>query len=173
MEQFDSAPQHQPSLVDFLAKPENTARFDSFCKFYQEYCYPIEEPTHAVDDKLHDFSHLLACGMTADLQTIMLRSTDGPDVHYWLLSHDFTNGAIKEYQVSSIPEFYQDDRRFQFGATSLIMNICATNQASGHMIDLELTSQSCTVTESDKNPQEIVDIYMLPHQVRHLRTGDM
>lgn len=122
-----------------------------------------------VNDESLDFPHLLTCGMTPDYKTVVLRSTDGPDLRYVLLSHGLNESTIEYYDIDAdSPTFHQDDRRFRFGTSPLILTIHATSQSTHQPINLELTSQS-SVWNADSAPHHLEDIYMLPAHVNYYR----
>lgn len=155
-------------LTEYLSRPEHEARFASFLAFYTTYCFPSVEVSSDPENPTHEFPHLLACGMTNDFQTIVLRSSDGPEVKHQLLKHDFQERAITEYLVTEAPSFYHDERRFKFGTSPLVMNVVAAEKESMRTVQIELTSQSCHWTEHGVN-HDIEDIYMLPYEVQHLK----
>ncbi len=162
-------PQQPPLPFEYLALPENTERYEQFLDFYHTHCFPNTAPTYDINGEPRVFPHLLTCGMTPDRQTIVLRSTDGPELDYILLSHDLNDGSIEQYDIEpGNPTFYQDDRRFQFGTSPLILDIHAVNRSTEQPINLELTSQSC-LWIVDGRKQQLEDIYMLPSLVNYYR----
>lgn len=164
-----SRPNHRQLPVEFLAQPKNTERYKNFLEFYRTHCFPANAPCYEIDGELREFPHLLTCGMTHEFQTIVLRSTDGPNLAYALISHDLHNGIMSRYDIQpDSPTFSQNGKGFHFGMSPLIMNIDATTTANNQPVHLELTSQSCLWTV-DNAQHHLEDIYLLPSHVDHYR----
>ena len=159
----------QSPLDTYLAQPEYAEQYVNFLEFYNAYCFPKNEPIYEIEKQFVELPHMLCCGMTPDHKTIVLRSTDGPDLRYLLVSHDFTSGDIEHYTFDhGNPIFSTDMRRFQFGASPLILTINATTTNSADPIHFELTSQGCNWTQDGKQ-QELNDIQTLTQRVDHIR----
>ncbi|MDQ5982413.1 MAG: hypothetical protein QG549_410 [Patescibacteria group bacterium] len=160
---------HRPLPIEHLALPENTERYENFLDFYHTHCFPNDHPTYEMNGELHEFPHLLTCGMTPDFKTIVLRSTNGPTIHYRLLSHDLQSGAIEHYNIDpGNLTFTQEHRRFQPGTSPLILNVQATRQSDQQPVRLELTSQSSLWTD-ENNQHHLEAVYLLPSHVNHYR----
>ena len=160
-------PATHPPLDNYMALPEHAEQFADFLKFYDTYCFPRSEFTHEIGGESTKFPQVLTCGMTPNHKTIVLRSTDESDLRYLLLSHDFASGHIEQYPLDdSNLAFQTDPRRFQFGASPLILRIDTTTH-SDQRVSLEITSQGGTWTE-DSRSHELRDIHTLPTRVAYI-----